>query len=76
VHSDDGGNDTGSNTGYGAITGSRISAPYPSTQSAEYPMSPAPGQFQATVDEPYPAPSGTIQYPAGEQFPGTTEVRP
>ena len=68
AHSDD--------TGDEAITGSRTPVAYPSTQTAEYPTAPVSGQLDPLVQEPYPATPGTIEYPAGEQFPGTTGVRP
>jgi hypothetical protein len=80
VHSDDTGNGAGHVEGYpstqtGELPTGPVSGPYQPTVPGGYePTMPGeyqpsvPGQFQPRTAEPYSAP---VQYPAGEQFPGT-----
>lgn len=65
VHSDD--------TENGAVSASTNTSTSQAWQSA---TAQDPGAYQSRTSEPYPTSAGTIEYPAGEQFPGTTEVRP
>jgi hypothetical protein len=90
AHSDDSGDgstraSTGTSAGVSSAptgghawpTGTAPVDPYPSTQTDEFPTAPTTAPAGASpAAEPYPAPAGSVQYPAGAEFPPSTGTLP